>query len=238
MKKRIAPALSFILPLLLIPGVAVAESGSIEGSLRLPDGKPAAGVRVGVEALPGPGRGGGARRGEHDLQRRPGALRRRDRGRDRPARRRDRPGEGRTARERPGGTPEEVVAKIKAFGEAGARRIYLQTLDLSDLDHLRSLEEGSLDVVFSLLPLPPGPYEARAVLRDPWVLVVQSGSELVERPPDWFDLERVGRLPLVCFRAPRSIDDALDVLAVEDAEVLGHEQLDQIRIEHVPRLPA
>lgn len=81
---------------------------------------------------------------------------------------------------------------------------------LSDLDHLRSLEQGSLDVVFSLLPLPPGPYEARAVLRDPWVLVVQTGSELVDLPPGWFDLERVGRLPLVCFRAPRSIDDVLD----------------------------
>jgi DNA-binding transcriptional LysR family regulator len=82
---------------------------------------------------------------------------------------------------------------------------------LSDLEHLRSLEDGSLDVVFSLLPLPVGPYEARAVLRDPWVLVVQSGSELVGRPSSWFDLERVGKLPLVCFRAPRSIDDALDV---------------------------
>jgi DNA-binding transcriptional LysR family regulator len=81
---------------------------------------------------------------------------------------------------------------------------------LSDLDHLRSLEQGSLDVVFSLLPLPPGPYEARAVLRDPWVLVVEAGSELVGMPLAWFDLERVGRLPLVCFRAPRSIDDALD----------------------------
>jgi F420-dependent oxidoreductase-like protein len=34
------------------------------------------------------------------------------------------------------GTPAEVVAKIRAFGEAGARRIYLQVLDLHDLEHL------------------------------------------------------------------------------------------------------
>jgi F420-dependent oxidoreductase-like protein len=34
------------------------------------------------------------------------------------------------------GTPAEVVDKIGAFAEAGATRIYLQTLDLSDLDHL------------------------------------------------------------------------------------------------------
>ena len=34
------------------------------------------------------------------------------------------------------GTPDEVVAKIKRFEDAGATRIYLQVLDLSDLDHL------------------------------------------------------------------------------------------------------
>lgn len=34
------------------------------------------------------------------------------------------------------GTPEEVVERIRTFAEAGADRIYLQVLDLSDLDHL------------------------------------------------------------------------------------------------------
>jgi F420-dependent oxidoreductase-like protein len=34
------------------------------------------------------------------------------------------------------GTPDEVVAKLRAFGDAGASRIYLQTLDIDDLDHL------------------------------------------------------------------------------------------------------
>lgn len=34
------------------------------------------------------------------------------------------------------GTPDEVVAKIQQFAAAGSQRIYLQTLDLSDLDHL------------------------------------------------------------------------------------------------------
>jgi len=34
------------------------------------------------------------------------------------------------------GTPSEVVDKIGQFGDAGARRIYLQLLDLTDLDHL------------------------------------------------------------------------------------------------------
>jgi len=35
------------------------------------------------------------------------------------------------------GTPDELVAKIKWFEEAGAERLYLQVLDLADLDHLR-----------------------------------------------------------------------------------------------------
>ncbi len=34
------------------------------------------------------------------------------------------------------GTPAEVADKVGAFAGAGAERIYLQVLDLSDLDHL------------------------------------------------------------------------------------------------------
>ncbi len=34
------------------------------------------------------------------------------------------------------GTPAEVVDRIGRFAELGAQRIYLQTLDLDDLDHL------------------------------------------------------------------------------------------------------
>jgi F420-dependent oxidoreductase-like protein len=35
-----------------------------------------------------------------------------------------------------GGTPEEVVETLQKWQDAGAERIYLQVLDLSDLDHL------------------------------------------------------------------------------------------------------
>jgi hypothetical protein len=34
------------------------------------------------------------------------------------------------------GTPDEVTAKIGGYAEIGAERVYLQVLDLSDLDHL------------------------------------------------------------------------------------------------------
>ncbi len=39
------------------------------------------------------------------------------------------------------GTVDEVVAKIQSFAQGGARRMYLQMLDLSDLDHLRLIAE-------------------------------------------------------------------------------------------------
>lgn len=39
------------------------------------------------------------------------------------------------------GTPDEVIEKIGQFAEMGTQRIYLQVLDLSDLDHLRLVAE-------------------------------------------------------------------------------------------------
>ncbi len=35
-----------------------------------------------------------------------------------------------------GGTPGELVEKIKAYEAIGAERMYLQIMDLADLDHL------------------------------------------------------------------------------------------------------
>jgi hypothetical protein len=37
------------------------------------------------------------------------------------------------------GTVPEVTDKLGAFVEAGAERVYLQVLDMTDLDHLRLL---------------------------------------------------------------------------------------------------
>ncbi|HEY8545335.1 MAG TPA: LLM class flavin-dependent oxidoreductase, partial [Acidimicrobiales bacterium] len=39
------------------------------------------------------------------------------------------------------GTVQEAVDRLGAFVEAGAERVYLQVLDLSDLDHLRLIAE-------------------------------------------------------------------------------------------------
>jgi F420-dependent oxidoreductase-like protein len=37
------------------------------------------------------------------------------------------------------GTPEEAVARLREWGDAGAERVYLQVLDLDDLDHIELL---------------------------------------------------------------------------------------------------
>ena len=48
------------------------------------------------------------------------------------------------------GTPDEVVAKLATYAGVGASRIYLQILDLSDLDHLTLLGEEVLPLCASL----------------------------------------------------------------------------------------
>jgi alkanesulfonate monooxygenase SsuD/methylene tetrahydromethanopterin reductase-like flavin-dependent oxidoreductase (luciferase family) len=43
-----------------------------------------------------------------------------------------------------GGTPAELVERIGRFGELGAGTVYLQVLDLDDLDHLELLADQVL----------------------------------------------------------------------------------------------
>jgi F420-dependent oxidoreductase-like protein len=40
-----------------------------------------------------------------------------------------------------GGLPDEAAERLAAYGEAGADRVYLQVLDLADLEHLRLIAE-------------------------------------------------------------------------------------------------
>src|SRR5581483_7713115 len=66
-------------------------------------------------------------------------------------------------------------------------------------DLLRLLEHGELDLTFADLPLPEGPFAAEEVLRDPYVLLVQAGSELAGReaaPP----LRELAGLPPATWR--------------------------------------
>lgn len=45
------------------------------------------------------------------------------------------------------GTPDEVLATLRTYADAGASRIYLQVLDLDDLDHLSLLADTVLPAV-------------------------------------------------------------------------------------------
>lgn len=45
------------------------------------------------------------------------------------------------------GTPDEVIATLRTYADAGASRIYLQVLDLDDLDHLSLLADAVLPAV-------------------------------------------------------------------------------------------
>ena len=48
------------------------------------------------------------------------------------------------------GLPDEVLATLKSYADAGATRCYLQVLDLSDLDHLALLADAVLPGARSL----------------------------------------------------------------------------------------
>jgi len=45
------------------------------------------------------------------------------------------------------GTPSEVIETLKAYGGIGATRVYLQVLDLSDMDHVRFVADEVLPAV-------------------------------------------------------------------------------------------
>jgi alkanesulfonate monooxygenase len=55
-------------------------------------------------------------------------------------------------REQLGGTVAEVVDRIGRYAESGQTRLYLQTLDLEDLDHLRLVAEEVVPHTGSLSP--------------------------------------------------------------------------------------
>ena len=76
---------------------------------------------------------------------------------------------------------------------------------VGDVELASFLEAGAIDLAFADLPLPEGPFAAVELLRDPYVLVVEAGSELAERaePPSPAE---VARLPLICFRSGRCTD--------------------------------
>jgi DNA-binding transcriptional LysR family regulator len=79
---------------------------------------------------------------------------------------------------------------------------------LLDLDLLSSVERGTLDVAFAVLPMLDGPFRTTVVLNDPWVLVAATGSDAAAL--SCLTLDEIGKLPLVCWRSPSAVAPALD----------------------------
>jgi molybdate transport repressor ModE-like protein len=78
------------------------------------------------------------------------------------------------------------------------------TESANDEELLTLVERGDLDLTFSDLPLPEGPFESVELLRDPYVLVVASDSELADRdgPPT---VRELAELELIGHRHCRTI---------------------------------
>jgi molybdate transport repressor ModE-like protein len=81
----------------------------------------------------------------------------------------------------------------------------------SDEELLRLVERGELDLAFAMPPLLDGPFDARELLADPYVLVVPAEHELAERSRA--SLADVGELTLIGNRLCRSTALAEDELA-------------------------
>jgi molybdate transport repressor ModE-like protein len=101
------------------------------------------------------------------------------------------------------GTFQSVGAKIiprllRRFSESHPQVevVLRESQDESELVEL--IERGELDLTFWTLPIAEGPYDAVEILRDPYVLVVPTGSPLaaLKRPPT---LKEIVLQPLVGF---------------------------------------
>lgn len=78
-----------------------------------------------------------------------------------------------------------------------------------DQELLPLLETGELDFAFTALPLAPGPFEAVAVIRDPWVLLTQADSELAKRKSA-LSVTALADVPLIGFGATGIVQTQLE----------------------------
>jgi DNA-binding transcriptional LysR family regulator len=122
----------------------------------------------------------------------------------------------------------EVIHRFRARHP----KIRIEVVDATiDLDLLRSLERGVLDLAFTTPPIPPGPFESRTILHDPWVLVAQAGSEHAERGAPRTPADLSG-LPLIGFRSARAIDRYIEPLRASGIDLEIVLRSDHSRVVH------
>jgi DNA-binding transcriptional LysR family regulator len=91
------------------------------------------------------------------------------------------------------------------------------TESTDDEELLTLVERGELDLTFTMVPVPHGPFEFVQLLRDPYVLVVPAESPLArrDRAPT---LREIAELPLIANRHCRSLDAGLQALRATGRE--------------------
>jgi DNA-binding transcriptional LysR family regulator len=83
-----------------------------------------------------------------------------------------------------------------------------------DLELLDLVERGRLDLAFSVVPA-AGPFEFLELMRDPYVLLVQTGSPIAERH-GLPTLQELGRLPMIAYsRSTYGIEGVLRARGIE-----------------------
>jgi DNA-binding transcriptional LysR family regulator len=95
-----------------------------------------------------------------------------------------------------------MPAILPAFARAWPQARVTTVEAATDAGLFGLVEDGALDFAFVDLPVEPGPFEARNLLRDPYALIVPSASPLARlgRPPTWND---VARVPLIVHKSAR-----------------------------------
>jgi DNA-binding transcriptional LysR family regulator len=105
-----------------------------------------------------------------------------------------------------------IPSLLRRFGESHPGVEVVLRESQSEAELLAMIERGELDLTFWTLPVGPGPYESLEVLRDPYVLVVPTGSPLaaVARTPT---LKEISLHPLIGFNHCSAMDQVESQLA-------------------------
>lgn len=110
-----------------------------------------------------------------------------------------------------------LPAVIGRFGQAWPGVRVRMTEVLSDDAGLAMIADGTVELAFGILPLPPGPFEGIELLRDPFVVMAQPGAALFALG-DAPSLAAIAQQKLIGFRTCRSTR-----FAEERLRATGHE---------------
>ena len=101
-----------------------------------------------------------------------------------------------------------LPALLRRYRDAWPRVDVQVHEEADEQELLRLVERGELDLTFSELPLPEGPFASVEVLRDPYVLVVSARSELAGRDGP-VPLRALDGMPLIGWRTTGEPDRIL-----------------------------